>query len=129
MAKMVDAVCAVAMMALVAHWRSVAVAIASMLRRVMAYSSRCADSICSALASKPPLVRQQIFDPAIQLRGQAREHVLEVGPGVVSIELGRLQQAHHHGGPLAGQLAADEQPIAPSQGPGSNSVLDVVGRP
>jgi hypothetical protein len=30
----------------------------------------------------------------------------------VPVELGRLQQAHHHRGALAGQLAADKQPVA-----------------
>jgi len=59
-----------------------------------------------------PPVRQQLLDPAVQLRGQPREHVLQVSPGLVPIELGRLQQAHHHRSALAGQLAADEQPVA-----------------
>ena len=55
---------------------------------------------------------QQLLDSAVQLRRQPREHVLEVGPGVMPVELGRLQQAHHHGGPFAGQLASDEAPVA-----------------
>lgn len=55
---------------------------------------------------------QQLFDAAIQLRGQSREHVLEVSPRIAAIEFDRLQQAHHDTGALAGQLAADEQPVA-----------------
>ena len=60
-----------------------------------------------------PPVRQQLLDPAVQLRGQSREHVFQVGPRLVPIELGRLQQAHHYRGALVGQLAADEQPVFP----------------
>ena len=30
-----------------------------------------------------PPVRQQLLDPAVQLRGQPREHVLQVSPGLV----------------------------------------------
>jgi len=62
-------------------------------------------------ASALPLMRQQLPDSAVQLRRQSGEHILEVGPRVVPIELGRLQQIHHHCGALAGQFTADEQPI------------------
>ena len=85
--------------------------------------------VCAAwwtsVAALPP-VRQQLLDPAVQLRGHPREHILQVSPGIVSMELGRLQQAHHHRSPLAGQLTANEQPIAPPQRPGPHLVFDVV---
>ena len=62
-------------------------------------------------ASAGPLMRQQLLDSAVQLGRQSGEHILEVGPRVMPIELCRLQQAHHHCGTLAGQFAADEQPV------------------
>ena len=102
----------------------VGVAIASALRR--AVSTCLVGSIWPASASRLPLMGQQLFDTAVQLRGQPGQHVLEVGPRLVPIEFGRLQQAHHDCGPLACQLAADEQPIAPTQGPRPDPVLDVV---
>ena len=40
---------------------------------------------------------------------QAREHVAQVLPGVVPIELGRLHQAHDHRCALAGQFASGEE--------------------
>jgi hypothetical protein len=49
-----------------------------------------------------PAVRQQLVDPAVQLRRQSREDVLEVGPGVVSVQLGRSQQARDDGSAFAG---------------------------
>ena len=55
-------------------------------------------------------MRQQFVDAAVQVRWQPGEHVLEVSPGVMPAELGRLHQAHHHGRALAGQFAAGEQP-------------------
>lgn len=42
-----------------------------------------------------PAMGQQLLDPAIELCRQPRENVFQVGEGVVPIELGRLQQAHH----------------------------------
>jgi hypothetical protein len=58
-----------------------------------------------------PLMRQQLFDSTVELRRQSGQHILEVGKWVMPAELGRLQQAHHHGSTLAGQFTADEQPI------------------
>ena len=58
-----------------------------------------------------PVVRQQLREVALLERGQTLEHVLEVGPGVVTVELGRLDQAHNHGRALAGLLRAHKEPI------------------
>ena len=49
--------------------------------------------------------------------GQPREHILEVGKGVMPIHADRLQQAHHHRSSLAGKLAANEKPIPAPQAP------------
>ncbi len=82
--------------------------IACIGQRMAALLTRC---VCAAWWSSVgwvPPVRQQLTDPAVQLRRQPREHVLQVGPGLVPVELGRLQQAHHHRSSFASQLAADE---------------------
>ena len=125
MANMVDAFCAAAMV-LAVHCLSVGAAITSMLRRAVAFSTRRFVASCSASAEGLPPVGQQLFDSAVQLRRQPGKHVLEIGPRLVPIELGRLQQAHHHRSALARELAADEEPIAPPQGPRPDPVLDMV---
>ena len=124
MANMVDAAWAKAMV-FAARWLSVVALIVFNFGRAAAVSARRWGRLVSSAGRLPP-VGQQLLDAAVQLRGQPGEHVLEVGPGIVPVELGRLQQAHHDRGALAGQLAADEEPIAASHSPGPNSVLDVV---
>src|SRR5580693_4606134 len=62
-----------------------------------------------------PPVRQQLVDPAVQLRRKSRKDVLEVGPGVMPIQLGRLQQARDHGSAFAGQLASHKKPVPASK--------------
>ena len=97
MANMVDAACT-AVMAVVAHCLSAAGLIAVMLSRAVALAMRRAGSGAGGAVSATglPLVGQQLFDPAVQLRGQPGEHVLEIGPGLVSIELGRLRRAPNY---------------------------------
>lgn len=119
MANIVDTALAKAMV-FAARWLSVAVLAVFVFGRSAAVSAR---RLWSTSTGRLPPVGQQLLDPAVQLRGQAREDVLQVGPRLVPVELGRLQQAHHYSGPLAGQLTADEQPIAPPEGPGSDPVL------
>src|SRR5665213_3696742 len=121
MANMAGAVWAAAAYAV--RWLSVVALIVFNFARAAAASAR---RWRSSSAGRLPPVGEQLLDPAVQLRRQAREDVLQVGPGFVPAELGRLQQAHDDGGPLAGQLAADEEPIFASEGPRPNSVLDVV---
>ena len=53
---------------------------------------------------------QQLVDAAAQTNGQLCPHILGVSPRIVAIELGRHHQTHHHGGSLAGQFAATEEP-------------------
>jgi len=91
--------------ALAKHWLRVAVA------SVVSWVRSTLSSAVSASIARLPAVRQQLLDPAVQLRGQPREHVLQVGPRLMPVELGRLQQTHHHRRALARQLAADEQVI------------------
>jgi len=49
-----------------------------------------------------PTVRKQLVDAAAQVRGQPIEHIAQAHMRIVSIELGRLHQAHHDGRSLAG---------------------------
>lgn len=53
-------------------------------------------------------MRQQQFEIAVPQRGQALEHILEIGPRIVPVEFGRFDQAEHHGGTLAGLLGTHE---------------------
>ena len=43
-----------------------------------------------------PVVRQQLREVAVLERGQPLEHVLEVGPGVVAVEFGRLRRSPNY---------------------------------
>jgi len=77
MANMVQAV-STAAMAMAARWLS-AGAFAALI------TSR-------SSASGSPLVGQQLLDAAVQLRRHSGEHIFQVSPGIVPVELGRLQQ-------------------------------------
>ena len=44
---------------------------------------------------RSPVVWQQLRQVAILQRGQALEDIFEIGPWIVSVELGRFDQAHH----------------------------------
>ena len=71
-------------------------------------------------------MRQQLLDPAAPVRGQAREHVLQVGIGVMTVHARRLHQAHHRRRPLARTQAAGEQPVVSSHRDRPDLVLDPV---
>src|SRR6476646_9321654 len=47
-------------------------------------------------ARRLPAVRQQFVNSTVQLRGQPGEHILEVGPRISPIELGRLRRAPNY---------------------------------
>ena len=47
-------------------------------------------------------MRQQFFNLAVLLRGQALQHILQIGIRIMPIELGALNQTHHSGGTLPG---------------------------
>ena len=85
-------------------------AIAEQLARWMRSAIRmahcCAGALVSVLkragvkwvsARTLPAMWQQFLDPTVELGRQSGQNVLEVGKGVMAVELGRLQQAHHHG--------------------------------
>ena len=55
-------------------------------------------------------MRQQLGHAAVQVRREAREHILEVCPRIVPVELGRYRQAHDDGGTLTRQFASAEEP-------------------
>jgi hypothetical protein len=76
-----------------------------------------------------PPVRQQLVDLTVQLRRQSREDVLEVGPGVVPVQLGRLQQARDDGSAFAGQLAPHKKPVPASEAPRPHLVFAEVMPP
>ena len=96
-------------------------AVALLFSRAMVRALWCPDRGPTPSAGRPPTVWQQLLHTAVQLRGHTRQDVLEVGPRVVPMHLGRLQQAHHDGSALAGQLTAHQEP--PSQSRGCASLL------
>jgi len=49
-----------------------------------------------------PAVWQQFLNAAVHVRWQSCQHVMQIGPRVMTMQLGRLQQAHYEGGTLAG---------------------------
>ncbi len=77
-------------MAVAARWLSVVALIVCILGRVPRVSVRRAQPTWSVSAGGLPPVGQQLLDPVVQLHGQPGEHVLEVGPGFMPVELGRL---------------------------------------
>lgn len=83
----------------------------------LASAGRCIGQVWRQTSvARPPKMRQQLVDLAIELHGHAREDVFQIDPRVVPVEFGRLQQACHHRRVLPRQLAANEQPVAPPQG-------------
>ncbi len=71
-------------------------------------------------------MRQQLLHPAGPVRGQPRQHILEIGIGVMPVHARRLHQAHHRRRPLTRAQAAGEQPVAPANGYRPDLVLDPV---
>ena len=55
-------------------------------------------------------MRQQLFDAAVGVAGKPLEHITQVRLWIVSVELGRLHQAHDDRRALASQFAAAEEP-------------------
>ena len=111
MANLMDAVWAKAVV-FAARWLGVVVLVVFILGRAAAASAR---RLGSTSAGWLPPMGQQLLDPTVQLRRQSGEHVLEVGPGLVPVELGRLQQTHHDSSPFARQLTSDEEPITAAE--------------
>jgi len=87
---------------------------------------RFGQTTCRSSGRRLPAVREQLVDAAVELGGQAREHVFEVGPRVGLVELGRLQQAHDHCRAFAGELAADKKPVPSTYPPGTHLVFEMV---
>ncbi len=114
MAKLLTLLCARVLAVGIVGWRRSMARLSAGLRRAAQWlRERCLPSGESASVWRGlPAVRQQLVDATVQLGGQPGENVPEVEPGVRSIELGRLQQAHDDRRALAGELTADEQPVA-----------------
>ena len=85
-----------------ARWLRVGALFDCIVQRMAALFTRRVGAAWWTSVDALPAVRQQLLDPAVQLRGQPREHVLQVSPGLVPIELGipavpleRLQSGRH----------------------------------
>lgn len=71
-------------------------------------------------------MRQQLVDATGRLRGQAFEHVAQVGVGVMPIHSCRVDQAHDRSGPLPRTQAASEQSVIATDRDGPDQVFDAV---
>ena len=69
---------------------------------------------------------QQVIDLTVLLGGQAREHIPQVDIGVMAIQASRLNQTHDGRRTLARPELPRKKPVTPTQGDGTNLVLDVV---
>ena len=72
------------------RWLRACTLVAYTLQRVAALFTRRVWSAGWLSVCGLPPVRQQLLDPAVHVRGQSRQHIFEVGPRLVPIELGRL---------------------------------------
>jgi len=54
---------------------------------------------------------QQLTDPALRLRRQAGEDVLQIHEGLMPVEAGRLDQAHDGRSPFAGAQRTGKEPV------------------
>jgi len=75
-----------------ARWLRAGALVACIGQRLAALFTRRIGAAWWTLVGPLPPVRQQLLDPAVQLCGQSREHVFQVGPRIVPIELGRLRR-------------------------------------
>ena len=71
-------------------------------------------------------MRQQLANLTGLVRGQALQHVAQIGMRIVAIELGRLDQTHDDSRALACQQRARKQPVLAPNGNGPDLVLDPV---
>lgn len=70
-----------------------------------------------------PAIGQQFLDARVGPGWQLCQNILEVGPHIMAIELGRLDQTHQHRSTCASQLGAHEQPILANKSNGADHVL------
>jgi len=54
-------------------------------------SGRCDLVICLRL----PMMRQQFFNAAIVMGWQARQHIFQISMRIVTVQSGRMNQAHY----------------------------------
>ena len=71
-------------------------------------------------------MRQQFFNLTVFLRWQTRQHILEIGIGIMPIEPGALNQTHHRSGTLPGAQGAGKHPVVATNGDRANLVLNRV---
>src|SRR5436190_10149551 len=71
-------------------------------------------------------MRRQLVDAAVEVWRKPLEDVAQIDPGVVPVELGGLDQAHHHRSSLTGHLAAREEPAFSSDRPRTYLVFQMI---
>ena len=78
-----------------ARWLCAVVLVSSIGQRPLAWLSM-RGRACSYSGCRAPAMGQQLRDPAVQLRGQPREHVFQVGLRIVPVKFGRLRRAPNY---------------------------------
>lgn len=71
-------------------------------------------------------MRQQISNLTGPLRGQAHQHILEIGIRIMSIHACRLDQAHDCSRPFATAQRPGKQPVRATECPWPYLVLDLI---
>lgn len=79
--------------ALARRWLCGTVLALSIARSCLLRPRRRWTALGRASAARLPLMGQPLVDPAVELRGQPREHVLQIGPRLMAVEPSRLQEA------------------------------------
>ena len=73
-----------------------------------------------------PVVRQKVCDLAVRLRGQPTHHIFEIRERIMTIELGRLDEAHGSSCALSCSERSGKEPIGAADGNRANPIFHVV---
>ena len=72
-------------------------------------------------------MRQQLFNPAVHVRRQPRQHIFQVRMGVVTIQFRRLNQTHGRRCSLSAAQRVRKQPVVPAYRNWPDLVLSAGG--
>ena len=73
-----------------------------------------------------PAMRQQLVNLVVHVAWHSGQYVLQVSPRIMTMQLCRLQQAHHHGSTFTGQLTISEEPRFSAHRPWAHQILNMV---
>src|SRR5438309_5684124 len=73
-----------------------------------------------------PAVRKKFLDPTSGMGRYALEDISKISIRIVSVELGRLDEAHDGGGTLASAQRSRKEPVAAAERDRADAVFDVI---